>query len=128
MSFDIYLDLPACPHCNRPEQTVFDANLTHNVNKIVDICLREAGATVAKDGDSSYSDYSWGRLHGWHAGDVIEILARAEEILGDPAREGEFKALEPSNKWGNLAVTRQVLSELLAACRKYPSATISANG
>lgn len=128
MSFDIYMDLPACSHCGRPEQTVFDANLTHNVNKIVDTCLREAGATVAKEGDSSYSNWSWGRLHGWRAGDMIEILAKAEQILEDPAREDEFRALEPSNKWGNLAVTRQVLSELLAACRQYPNATIRASG
>lgn len=127
MSFDISLELPACSHCGRSEQTVFDVNITHNVNKIVDICLTEASATVARV-DDSYSDWSWGRLHGWHAGDVVEILARAEEIMGDSAREEEFKALEPSNKWGSLTVTRQVLSELLAACRQYPNATIRASG
>jgi hypothetical protein len=128
MSFDIYLDLPACSHCGRSEQTVFDVNITHNVNKIVDTCLREAGATVAKEGNSSYSDWSWRRLHRWRAGDAVKVLARAEEIMGDPTREQEFKALEPSNKWGTLAVTQHVLSELLAACRRYPNATIRTSG
>lgn len=128
MSFDIYLEQNVCGHCGRGDGAVWETNLTHNVNEIVDACLVTGGAICAKSGDSGYAERSWGRLHGWTAGEVVPILTKAVAWANDPANEAKFRSMEPTNKWGTLESVRRVLAEMLDACREYQSATIRTSG
>jgi hypothetical protein len=128
MSFDVYLEHPHCEHCGRRDADVFWFNLTHNVNCIVDACLVAGGATRAKNDEQYYVERSWGRLNGWRAGDLIDILTRAAQVANDPDRADEFRAMEPDNGWGTLDSVRRKLDELLEACRANPSAFIRASG
>ena len=129
MSFDIHLELQPCEHCGRGEpEPVFDANLTHNVNGIVDACLVSAGAPVAKRGDSYYRERSWGRLEGWTGAEAEPILDAALRECMKRERIAEFHAMEPENKWGSRESVEDTLRELLRACRQYPKAVIRTFG
>jgi hypothetical protein len=127
MSFDVYLKLDACTHCGRGVQEVYSFNLTHNVNSIVEACLVASGAPVG-DLEHCYPDQSWGRLHGYKAGDMLPVIRRAYKVACDPAREVEFRAMEPPNMCGSLASVRLHFRRLLAACEENPTATIAAWG
>jgi hypothetical protein len=129
MSYDVWLIAPACDHCKRGGEEVYSFNLTHNVNGIVDACLKAWGDVRAKDdAGGSYTMRSWGALDGWRASDATPILERAVEEANDPRREREFRAMEPSNGWGKLDDVRRVLSEFLSACQQHPDASIRASG
>lgn len=124
MSFDVYLEVAACEHCGRDETSEYSFNITHNVNRIVDICLVAGGATKAKRKECGYAEWSWGRLDGWTAADVLPMVRRAREEMGSPARLAEFKALEPDNGWGTLVDTKRITDEFIAALEKYPRTTV----
>jgi len=132
MSFDVYLDSPRCNHCGSGGETVYSFNLTHNVNEIVDRCIKgyecQNGPVVAKTGDSSYQDRSWGRLEGWKASDAVPVLEAALHEATDPERRKEWLSLEPSNGWGKLEVVVEVMKEFLAACKDNPGCTIRTSG
>lgn len=128
MSFDVWLERPACTHCGRSAGTVFEFNLTHNVNKIVDACLVAAGAPRAKEAGAYYEDWSWGRLSGWKADDAGPLLERALAEAQSSSREPEFRAMEPENGWGSLDNVRTWLLKLSIACRENPDAVIWASG
>lgn len=128
MSFDVSLRSPSCDHCRRGGEEVYSFNLTHNVNDIVDACLRtDANGPVAKEA-SHYAERSWGRLVGWTAADALPFLLRALAEVRNADRKAEFKAMEPSNGWGDRGSVERVLVEFVAMCRQYPEATIHAWG
>jgi hypothetical protein len=131
MSFDVSLSCPCC------ERTAFSMNLTHNVNGIVDICLREAGAAHGLDDPglvavpgraSSYDDYSWGRLAGHKASALIGILQMAHRTACDPRRRAEFECLAPENGWGTLESVRRTLKDLVDACENHPELIVETDG
>lgn len=124
MSFDVYLEPPECPTCHQRLSGGYEFNYAHNTNSIVDICLKEAGNPVAKRRETSYCEWSWGRLDGWTAAEALPILEKATEIVMDPSREAELKALEPPNGWGSLTGVRECFRKFLAACREFPETTI----
>jgi hypothetical protein len=132
MSFDVYLRIDPCAACGRGEATVFDFNLTHNVNEIVERCLVAGGAGLAKraagEEPSYYDSRSWGRLEGWKAGEVADVISRAVAVSRDPARAAEFRGLQPPNGWGSLDGVQRCFDELLVACRDHPTATIRTSG
>lgn len=129
MSYDVWLVKPPCPCCKREFKDLGSFNLTHNVNGIVDACIRAFGDVGAKNADgTTYEMGSWGRLDGWTAGDAVPVLERALAEANNPARLREFRAMEPSNGWGKLDDVRRVMAEFLAVCREHPDAKIRASG
>lgn len=103
MSLDFYLE-----RVQRSE--VFWKNITHNLGKMAD----EAG--ICK--------------HLWHpdelgitlAGDLVGPLEKGLALLkADPQR---FEAFNSPNGWGLYKHFVPFVEECLAACRKYPDATV----
>jgi hypothetical protein len=128
MSFDVWLVKNACTHCGAPVQSVYEFNITHNVNKIVDACFVAAGEPKGLRPEEHYSDWSWGRLEGWLAKDARVYIAAAYAAAVDPANANRFHAWEPENKWGTLANVQDVLREFHEACLKFPDAKIRVSG
>lgn len=139
MSFDVYLGKGSF-------------NITHNVNQIVDRCLVAAGAVCAKPSDgwklpcspqeagamrtalalskreTSYGDYSWGRLEGWKGRELVSVVEAAIRVADDPTRLYEFKELEPSNGWGTLDSVKECLRDLLAMCKDNSDDEVRVSG
>jgi len=123
MSLDVYLTGPEtegpctceCGHQHmKPVSTVyFDANITHNLNKMAE----EAGIYKAL----------------WHPEDIgvmkaaqlIPLLAGGLEILkANPAR---FEVFNPENGWGDYAGLVLFVERYLFACVKNPEADVGAS-
>ena len=112
MSLDVSLIMPACIVCTQGERTVFDANITHNLNDmaeaagIYEACWHpeEIGAT--------------------HARDIISHLRKGLEWLREhPAAAKEHNS---PNGWGNYEDFVPWVERYLEACVKYPNARIEA--
>lgn len=121
MSLDVWLNLEPkevececdCGHKHTKTvcETVFEANITHNLNTMADEagiykhCWRpeEIGITKAEQ--------------------LIEPLAKAIEAMKlEPAR---FKKHNAKNGWGLYENFVPWLESYLKACKSYPNATIS---
>jgi hypothetical protein len=109
MSLDVYLYDNCCEKCGRRD-LVFQWSITHNLDKMAD----EAGIY----------------MHLWRP-DEIEV-SKAKQLIGplefglgllrsDPER---FKKFEPLNGWGSRKGLCLFAERYLAACKKYPEATI----
>ncbi len=91
-------------------ECVFDANITHNLNKMADAagiyeaCWRpeEIGATKASD--------------------IIPILQKGFEDM--KARPEYFKKFDSENGWGTYKDFLPWVESYLYACREYPDAII----
>lgn len=127
MSFDLSLKYPACEYCGSDGKEVWDWNITHNVNSIVDLCIGPDVLARDKKG-GGYPARSWGRLFGWPASEALLIVQRALAVANDPAREAEFRALQPSNGWGSLEGVREAFADLARACAENPKAIFEAWG
>jgi len=106
MSLDVYLSAPRVVQ-------VFDANITHNLNKMADA--------------AGIYDVVWQPAeHGIaNAGQLVEPLKGGiERLEADPER---FKALNPPNGWGSYDGLVRWLKEYLAACEANPDATVRAS-
>lgn len=121
MSLDFTLTLPdseVCPHCDKSldryesGQVVFEANITHNLTSMADVaglyrCL-------------------------WHPEDIgittgQQMIKPLEEGLESLMTEPDFyKQFEPMNRWGTYEGLVRFTSNCLGACRKYPTARVSA--
>ena len=129
MSFDISMSVPPCEVCGRHDGYVFDYNVTHNTNEIVDRCLIAAGSPISKvPNDDNYPTRSWGRLNGWNGRDAAPILLRAMEEHADPRRYQEFLELEPPNNWGNMTTVGMAFRAFYDACITNPTAVIKTGG
>lgn len=109
MSLDISLDQEVdFGGPGGPERiALFDANITHNLCPI----WRLAGVSAAL-----YE--SEGKL----ARDILPALeVGLDSMLVKPA---ECRALNPSNGWGSYDDAVPWLERLIAACRRYPNATV----
>lgn len=104
MSLNVYLT------AIRPT-TVFDANITHNLNRMAD------AAGIYK--------YLWrpDELGISKAKDLIEPLAAGLELMrADKARFEEFNA---NNGWGTYEQFLPWIEKYLAACQENPDADVS---
>lgn len=135
MSFDVYLQTTVVGSHGEPHgETLYEFNLTHNVNEIVETCLVEAAKAmgiappVGTDEDSGYNERSWGRLHGHKVQDVVELVATASLISINPEYEATLRASEPANRWGTLDTVRRVFAELVINMRYHLDATIRCSG
>lgn len=122
MSLDVYLTTPitkpqdecACPHCPGHGQvggdTVFSANITHNLNTMADaagiygVLWRPAENGVAT------------------AQDLIAPLEEGLTTLNaDPER---FYAMNPANGWGSYDGLLAFVKDYLRACRENPECEV----
>lgn len=129
MSYDIYLKRAPCEACKRPAETDFDMNPTYNLTPIFDLALTGEPLPNPDTSEAAVvlfrapTDRPRGLrvLSGRKAEDTIPWLRKALGHVKDPAREAEFRALEPDNKWGTLEDARYVFAELLQAAEVHPS-------
>lgn len=110
MSLDVYLTLPACEHCGSDEREVYDRNITHNL-----------GAMASYAG---LYDPLWYPDESGHeyARNLIEPLRSGIERLR--AEPDFFRKFNPSNGWGDYEGLLNFAEEYLAACERYPNATV----
>lgn len=122
MSLDVYLHTPitkpadecSCPHCEGHGQvggeTVYDANITHNLGAMA----REAGVYAAMWRPDENGMVT--------AADLIAPLEAGLALLeDDPDR---FRAMNPPNGWGSYDGLVRFVRRYLTACRENPTATV----
>lgn len=115
MSLDVYLcpERPECPHCNREFDNYYEANITHNVNKMAE------AAGIYKE--------LWRpeEIGVETAGQLIEPLtAGLARLKADPAK---FIKHNPSNGWGTYDGFVPWVEAYLEACKQHPNAIVRAS-
>ena len=114
LSLDVYLIIkkPACEHCGTEESetVVFDANITHNLNKMA----MEAGIY----------EYLWRpeEIDVYLAGDIIEPVKIA--LADMKARPAYYQQWDSPNGWGLYKNFVPWIERYLEACIAHPEATI----
>lgn len=104
MSLDVDLICPCC------ERSVYEANITHNLNQMAD------AAGIYK---ALWRPEEIGITTG---GELIEILeVGLAKLKRDPAK---FEKHNAANGWGLYEHFVPFVEQYLEACRKYPKATI----
>lgn len=107
MSLDIWLNVAACSNCERGNETVFDANITHNLVRMWQL----AGVY-----DALYMS------EGKRARDVLNALEGGLAYMR--ANPGECRQQDAPNGWGTYKDALPWLERLTEACRRYPDASI----
>jgi ABC-type dipeptide/oligopeptide/nickel transport system ATPase component len=104
MSLDIYME---CPHCN---STIYEANITHNLNVMAKSC--ELYAVMYRPDEN-----------GVERAEQAEPLLRSgiEAMVRDKT---ELEKLNPSNGWGSYTDLLNVATGYLEACSENPTARI----
>ena len=104
MSYDVYLSSPRCDKCGHFNVEVTIGNYTSNVSRM------------------------WTDALGMHMSELeamtsevaIPILDMAVERMNDPSNYDKYKAMEPSNGWGNFEGARIYLTSILTEWRAHP--------
>lgn len=73
---------------------------------------------------SKYLPYSFSKLNGRIAEQVIDDIYEAVTALLNPKNRKELEALEPANGWGSLKGATSYMVALQDACNEFPSALI----
>lgn len=113
MSLDISLYDKVCPHCGaKTDETIclFDANITHNLNK------------MAEAAGFYYEVWRPDDIDIEEAGDIIHALTTGIEDM--EARPYYYRKYDSPNGWGTYDNFLPWLKELLEVCNKYPNAKI----
>lgn len=121
MSFDLYAESESCSHCGHEGESCNIANVTHNVNEMVEEMFKACGVNSVSRvaGDVGYPERSWGRWNGWPMAEVAPIAEKCLAWLNE--NEVSLKHLNPENGWGSTRCLARVLGALLEASRRYPS-------
>lgn len=92
-------------------RTVFDANITHNLN------------TMAKEAGIYYHLWRPDEIGIAKAAELVDPLRNGLALMrSDPAR---FKKHNPPNGWGSYDSFVLWIQDYLVACEKYPEADVS---
>jgi hypothetical protein len=110
MSLDVWLTDGVCGHCGRGGVTLFDANVTHNLSAMAEA----AGIYKAL--------WRPEELGITKAGQLVEPLKSGLAWL--KANEAEARTHDSPNGWGLYVHFVPWVERYLAACEKYPDATI----
>lgn len=118
ISLDIYFrhgdPCEKCGHVSaHSERTVYDANITHNLNRMAD----EAGIyeVLWRPEENGIAT----------AGQLIPHLERG--IAAMEAAPARFRAFDAENGWGTYDIFLPWLRRLLEAAREYPGAKVEAS-
>lgn len=107
MSLDIYLHGADCEHCGRGGETLYDANITHNLTPM----WRKAGVY-----DALYMS------KGHKAAEYIEVLERG--VADFQANYDEYRKLDSPNGWGLAKHALPFLEQTAAAFKANPTAIV----
>ncbi len=129
MSYSVHLKAKKCETCGHTDYGPNCPDPTYNLTPIFDLAL--SGEPLPNPGVSEgevvlfrkETDRPRGLrlLDGRVAGDTLADLNRAIDRLCDEKLRPAFVALEPSNKWGDLAGALEVMKELRERAQDYPS-------
>lgn len=117
MSYSIYLSSKPCPTCNRCGDEPDRLNPTYNLTPIFAIAFTGEPLSIQTSTDRPRG---LRLLNGRYARYTIALLQNALGRLSDPAKEAEFKKLEPDNGWGTLKDARWVIEKLISNAEEYP--------
>lgn len=92
-------------------ESPFSANITHNLGKMADAAGIYQIIWRPDENEITYADQL-----------VTPLTEGLERLKQNPE---EFKKYNPDNGWGNYDGFVKFVEEYLAACIKYPSATIN---
>lgn len=126
MSYDVYLECPTCAHSSGTE----DIGPTYNLSQIFDLALTglpwpspdvtEGQAVVL--GAKTARPRGLRILHGQTAEQSASALWQALRRLRDPGMAAAFKALEPTNGWGDIPGAVLTFERMLRAASHAPKA------
>ena len=129
MSYDVYLRKPKCPTCGHEDVVYNLPEPTYNLTPIFDLALTgepmpnsdvSEGAVVLL-GAKTDRPRGLRILSGRTGRDTLKQLDAAVFALCDSSeKEAAFRALEPSNGWGNLDGARDVMKRLRTAAKEHP--------
>lgn len=111
MSLDVYLCGPKCEHCGRGPDTLYSANITHNLNSMAEAagiygaCWRPETIGITK------------------ASQLIEPLRAGLAWLR--ANPVDARKHDAKNGWGVYEHFVPWVEKYLAACERYPDAEVS---
>ena len=129
MSYDVYFKGAKCEKCGHdPERDMNLPGPTYNLTPIFDRALTnedlpdpnlsEFAVVILKN--KTQRPRGLRLLSGRTGADTLKQLENALVQLEDPAREAEFRALEPPNKWGTLESAIECVRKYRDAAREYP--------
>jgi len=96
---------------DRNNITVFDINITHNLN------------TMASEAGIYYALWHPEERYWYKASDIVEVLKKGLDDL--KARPEHYEQFNAENGWGLYEHFVPFVEEVWKACRKYPNAKIS---
>jgi hypothetical protein len=111
MSLDVNLSLPPCSTCGHEGLSVYNANVTHNLN---------AMASAANIYRALWRPEELGAKT---AADIAPIVRAGLTDL--KARPDHFRSFNPKNGWGNYDDFVVWVENYLEMLEKYPKAEIS---
>ena len=137
MSLDVYLNRKMYLSYDRGEtyteqnETVFDANITHNLGEMADkagiyeACWRPyyLHPDCPKEFTSYDEEYEFELSHPMFAKDIIQVLEKGYEDM--KARPDYYKKFDSPNGWGLYVNFLPWVERYLEACKTYPDAEIS---
>ena len=111
MSLDVYLSGAPCEHCGRGGESVYSANITHNLNGMAE------AAGIYKE--------LWrpDEIGVTKASQLIEPLTKGLAWLKSNRQEAEKH--NASNGWGLYEHFVPFVEKYLGACKEHPEATVS---
>lgn len=107
-----------------PKGVVYEVNYTHNTSPMIYLALVASG-TVILDDDGDLETW-WKVLHGLtgaHAAMYLATILRAFDAVPDV-----FRAMNPSNGWGDFDSLRGVLATMRAWSLAVPQGVWQASG
>jgi hypothetical protein len=118
MSLDVYLECAGshkveCPHCRSTYDSsdeLYEANITHNLNTMAD----QAGIYKAL--------WRPEELGFTKAGELVPLLREGLDKL--QVAPDFYRKFNPENGWGDYDGLVRFVTNYLAACERYPDATI----
>jgi len=110
MSLDVDLKVGRCEHCGRGAETVYDANITHNLNTMA----RAAGLYEAL--------WRPDEIGITKARQLVEPLTKGLAWLKEHRTEAETH--NAPNGWGLYEHFVPFVEKYLAACQAHPEATV----
>lgn len=113
MSYDVYGRVPT--GAGEEAEAFYAGNYTSNCSRMWACAI----SGTFDDPKTSLAD-----LDGSVCGDLVQLLESAQEHMRDPANDEKYRAMNPSNGWGEFVSAREFLHKILDGCRRHPLALL----
>ena len=111
MSLDVTVTMPACSHCGRRDAT-YNWNYTYNVTHMTCVAAERAGFKHTRMLDG---------IEGRASNYTATLRAIVEQLRADPET---FRAMNPSNGWGDYDSYTRQLEVLLEQLEANPNSIV----